>query len=159
MKKTLLERRRQFIKDFCRGVPLNIIVKGLSDKYGVSEQTIYSDWRRRNSWMPILFNVEDETLILQYIAGLKEVIPAAWTQYVEGDNTAAKVGALRLAKDIYMDLIDILQSIGAVPKKPFEIKAEVKGPPSFPFLYDEEWIRNMREMQDKIRKSRNDSND
>jgi hypothetical protein len=41
-------------------------------------------------------------------------------EYAKGDNTAAKVGALRVVEQATKDEIEVLQSIGAVARLPVE---------------------------------------
>jgi len=125
LKRKVFERRTEMLRDVCRGVPLKLIVKDLAEKYGVSVKSVYADWEKRNEWMSQIVQLEDKSLVYELVEGLKQIIPAAWIEYEKGDNTAARVGALKVAQKTYRDLIEVLQSIGVIEKKPEQIEASV----------------------------------
>lgn len=124
MKRILLERRTKMLNLLCKGVPLRTIVIDFSRDYDVSEKAIYMDWRNRQRWAPQIAQLNDPSLIDELVQGLKQILPNAWYEYKTNANPAAKVGALRLAKETYLDLVKVLQSIGRVEKAPEQLRIE-----------------------------------
>ena len=123
MKQALFERRTKMLRYLAKGVPLRDIIKDFSAEYNVSDKAIYKDHRKMKDWGPQILQLQDDKIIYEMLEGLKQIIPNAWHEYLTGDNTSAKVGALKLAKETYLDLIKVLQSIGRIEKVPE--KAEV----------------------------------
>lgn len=128
MKKKLLERREELLRAAVKCVPIRTVAEQMakSETDDPEEQkriifAIQKDWARRNAWMPNLVKINDPTILAETIAGLREVLPRAWGEYAGGDSSASKIAALRLVKETYKDIIDLLQSIGAIQKPPTEI--------------------------------------
>jgi hypothetical protein len=91
------------------GVPLSDTVKNLSETYGVSRRAIYYDWQRRTAWMRALLEVGDpEQFALDVIAHHLEIRRFATLEYLKGDNSAARIGALRLIRNLNLDLNEML---------------------------------------------------
>jgi len=124
-----------------QGVPLKTIIKDFVIDYEVSEQALYQDWRKRNIWARDIGRLRDPALLDELIQGLKQIIPNAWYEYKTNPNPSVKLGALKLAKETYMDLIDILQSMGIVEKMPEKIEAALKVIISPTLLSDEDDAR------------------
>ncbi len=108
-----------------QGVTLRTIIDDFISKYSVSEQALYQDWRKRVTWASQVVQLDDPALINELIQGLRQIIPNAWYEYKTNPNPSVKLGALKLAKETYMNIIEVLQSIGIVVKLPE--KLEVTG--------------------------------
>lgn len=123
--KELLERRTKMLRDKGRGVSLKVLVESLSKKYGIAEKTIYNDWAKRSEWAPQISQRSDPNMLDEQFAGLKQILAAAWALSISADNDSAKVGALRLAQDTHLKIIDLQQSLGIVEKKPIEMQQKI----------------------------------
>jgi len=132
MKKKLMERREELLRAAVKRVPIKTVAEEMSkaETEDPAERTriqlaIQKDWSRRSVWMPNLVKINDPTILAETVAGLREILPCAWGEYASGDSSSSKIAALRLAKETYHDIIDLLQSVGAVQKIPTEIAGTV----------------------------------
>jgi len=93
----LIARRRDLLKDLAFGISLHDVVEHLSQKYMVSQSAIYKDWKRRRTWLDSIIGIDDPTaFFLELMAAHQEVKRLAVKEYLTGDNSAARIGALRL---------------------------------------------------------------
>ena len=109
MKSELLERRSKMLELRAKGWELSDIVSHLAREHECSKQIIYRDWVRRKHWMPKLLELDDrDRLYLDILADHKEISRLATLEFLQGDNSSARVGALRLRRDINKDLFFML---------------------------------------------------
>ena len=105
----LLERRRELLKTRNYGVSLADAVKDLSLKYQVSTQELYYDWQHRKNWIEEVLDIKDSrTFFLELVANHKEIYRLASLEYLKGDKSAAKIGALRLLRDLNRDFSELI---------------------------------------------------
>ena len=114
----LLERRQEMVKLRSQGVPLKEIIPDFSSKYNTSPQALYKDWKNRKRWIRQVVRLQDPSLIDEMLEGLKQVIPRAWFMYTTTQNDSIKIAALKLATQTYIEIIELLQSLGIVIKVP-----------------------------------------
>jgi len=126
LKGQILERRPKMLTLRSQGVPLKTIIKDFVREYGVSKQALYKDWKKRNQWAREIARLEDPALLDELIQGLKQIIPNAWYEYKTNPNPSVKLGALKLAQQTYITLIEILQSMGIVAKEPIRIEEKAR---------------------------------
>lgn len=124
----LLVRRTKMLNFISKGVPLQTVVDDFSRDYKVSRIAIYKDYERMCQWAPQILQLKDDTLIYELINNVKQVIPNAWFEYTNADNSNAKVGALRLIMDSTLKLVNMLQSLGKIEKAPTRIEAQIVKP-------------------------------
>jgi hypothetical protein len=78
------------------GLHPSAVIGQLAGKYQVSERCLWSDWERREKWVPLLLGLEKYAGFCDMIElKLNAVQKAAWSVYVEASNDNARVGALR----------------------------------------------------------------
>jgi len=101
------------------GLHLSAVVAQLAEKYGVTERALWSDWQRREKWVPVLLNLEKYAEFTDVIEQkLGAVQKAAWSIYLKASNDSARVGALRTileAVEIHRDIVqtrDIIDRLG-----------------------------------------------
>jgi hypothetical protein len=123
--KALLDRRTEMLQQDAKGIPLKLIVQDLSPKYNRSEKQMYSDWERRKKWIPQIVQLNDPTLVHKFLEGARSVLPKAWLLLQDTENDFVKLGALKLIKDTNIQVLEILQSIGAVEKKPIQVDQRI----------------------------------
>lgn len=127
----LRARRKEMLIQISRGISIMDTSRALSEKYGRTPESIKNDWGRRKKWIPEIVKIDDPTIFHQLIAGLRSLITtygAVYGRAVEAHNTNAQVGALRSMETVYVNLIQILQSVGIIKKVPIQIEA-VEGLP------------------------------
>ena len=110
------------VKLRAQGVPLKDIVGDLSTKYETTSTALYIDWKKRKGWIREVVRLQDPTLIDEMLEGLKQVLPRAWFLYTTTQNDSIKVAALKLAKDVYIEIIELLQSLGIAVKVPDQLE-------------------------------------
>jgi len=110
------------VKLRAQGVLLKNIIPDFHKKYGVSETALYIDWSKRKQWIRDVVRLQDPTLIDEMLEGLKQVLPRAWFMHTTSANESIRIAALKLAKDTYIDIIELLQSLGIIIKVPDQIE-------------------------------------
>lgn len=122
----LLERRKRMLTLRSQGVPLRTIIVDLSKEHELSMEALYIDWGKRGKWASQVARLQDPTFIDQLVTGLKQIIPNAWYEYKTNTNPSVKLGALKLLKETYMDIIKTLQSLGVAVKIPSQAEVILK---------------------------------
>ena len=117
----LLKRRAEMLDTVNKGFHPSAVVGQLVEKYGVSERCLWSDWERREKWVPALLGFEKFASFAEsFEAKLNAVQKAAWSIYVHADNDNARVGALKVVLDsleVHSDIVlsrDILMRLERV---------------------------------------------
>ena len=133
MDKALLERRTDMLHKHLMGAPLKAIVESLSEKYGVKEKQLYTDWERRRKWLPQIVQLDNPALLHEHLQGVLDEIPRLWL-IAEGKTEDEKkylyrprdrLEAFREIKDIRFRVLEILQSVGVVEKKPIQVDQRI----------------------------------
>jgi len=111
------------------GLHPSAVVAQLAEKYGVTERALWSDWQRREKWVPVLLNLEKYAEFTDVIEQkLNAVQKAAWSIYLKASNDSARVGALRTileALEIHRDIVqtrDIIDRLGKLEESVQEPK-------------------------------------
>ncbi len=126
MRQNILDRRRNLLNLRCNGVLLSEAVKSLSAKYGVSERQVYADWRCRSRWMSWFIDLDGGSEALRDILARHEsIFSDASREYRRAQNDSARIGALRLMKDINLDVAEFLVQADLLRR--VETLEEVKG--------------------------------
>jgi len=96
----ILKRRTEMLDSICKGFHPSEVVSHLAEKFKVSERCLWSDWERREKWVPLLLSLEKYAEFADGMeTKLNAVQKAAWSTYMRATNDSAKVGALRLVLD------------------------------------------------------------
>jgi hypothetical protein len=151
--KNLLERRTRMLQEHLMGVPLKLIVQNLEEEFGVKAHRLYVDWGRRQKWIPQVVQLDDPTLLHKFLEGAKSVLPKAWFLLQDTENDFVKLGVLKLIKDTNIQVLEILQSVGAIEKKPAELNLFSVG---LGFEADPELKRALLEEAERQRKQQNE---
>jgi len=114
----ILKRRAEMLDAVCTGLHPSAVISQLAEKYGVSEKALWSDWLRREKWVPFLLELERfgdfSGMVVERLNGVQK---AAWSIYLKASNDSARVGALRTvleALEIHRDIVqtqDILERL------------------------------------------------
>jgi len=84
----------------CKGFHPSTMIGQLAEKYHASEKCLWSDWERREKWVPVLLGLEKYGEFAEVIESkLNAVQKAAWTIYLRSENDNARVGALKVVLD------------------------------------------------------------
>ena len=96
----VLKRRAEMLDMVCKGFHPVVVISQLSEKYSVSESCLWSDWKRRKKWVPIILGLEKYSGFAEVIESkLNAVEKAAWSLFLRSDNDSARVGALKVILD------------------------------------------------------------
>lgn len=125
MNEPLLVRRTKMLNYVSKGVPLQTIVTDLSTEFKRKPETIYKDYERMATWAPQILTLKDDKLAYSLVNNIKQIIPNAWYEYTQADNSSAKIGALRLIMEATLKLAQLLQSLGKMEKVVEAVRFEV----------------------------------
>ena len=93
----VLKRRAEMLDTVCKGFHPATVISQLAEKYHVSEACLWSDWKRRRKWIPIILGLEKYSGFAEVInSKLNAVQKAAWSLFLRSDNNNARVGALKV---------------------------------------------------------------
>jgi len=113
----------------CTGLHPSAVISQLAEKYGVSEKALWSDWLRRDKWVPFLLELEKFSdfsgMVVERLNGVQK---AAWSIYLKASNDSARVGALRTvleALEIHRDIVQVQGLLDRLGK--LEEAAEERG--------------------------------
>jgi hypothetical protein len=114
----ILRRRAEMLDAVCTGLHPSAVIGQLAEKYCVSEKALWSDWLRRERWVPFLLELEKfadfSGIVVERLNGVQK---AAWNIYLKARNDSARVGALRTvleALEIHRDIVqtqDVLERL------------------------------------------------
>jgi hypothetical protein len=125
----LLDRREILLRHMVRGARLKDaaeeMTKDISNSYERRRQiyAIYKDWDRRESWIESIVRLNDKSYFAELIAGANEATRRCWIEYATGDNSNAKVGALRTIIDGKIRIGLLLMKAGIVKEAPQQIES------------------------------------
>ena len=54
----ILKRRAEMLDAVSTGLHPSAVVAQLAEKYDVTERALWSDWQRREKWVPVLLGLE-----------------------------------------------------------------------------------------------------
>jgi hypothetical protein len=80
----LLKRRAEMLDAVSTGLHPSAVISQLAEKYDVSEKALWSDWLRREKWVPFLLELEKFTdfsgMVVERLNGVQK---AAWSIYLK----------------------------------------------------------------------------
>jgi hypothetical protein len=127
MLEKIRERRKKMLKMHFRGIATSKWIEVIAKESNVSEDAIWQDWKRRQTWIKGVFEMADVIdEIHMGMAELSNVKEEAWQTYHLAENAQSKAAALKIVAGIIRDKIEILQSFGMIYKKPLKIESEVE---------------------------------
>ena len=115
MKRSLAERRLKLLDLHFAGGLDQENVENLASEYGVSPDTIWSDYSRRADWIPDLFVLKDATgKVYELIAVLERALTSAYRQMVVSEGPT-KIGARRDVYALAGKIHEITEAHGMTP--------------------------------------------
>ena len=124
----LYQRRCEMLRQHYTGIPYLRMVEALAVKYKVSRNTIISDFTRRDSWeLLILGEPETEPFVIRLLGEMHQLRQRGWQILVGDHHGSVKVGALSTLFASISREVELLQSIGKVPKVPERLQQEIVG--------------------------------
>ena len=107
------------------GISLVEVVKELATEYQVSQRALYHDWMIRKKWLKTLLEIGDpETFFLDLVSSHREIYRWASLEYLKGDNSNARIGALRLLRDLNKDFHEMIVPRHIIRTTKSEVKVE-----------------------------------
>lgn len=109
MNSDLLKRRQKMLELHGKGLSLAETVKIVEEEFDVARRTLYHDWRNRKEWISSIVDLGDsETFFLEVVNSHREIYRMAVMEYLRCDNSSAKIGALRLLRELNLDLQEMI---------------------------------------------------
>jgi hypothetical protein len=91
------------------GFSLVEIVNQLTLEHSVTASALYKDWRKRKDWQEELVDIKDpEAFFLDLVANHREIYRLTVREYLQGDNSNARIGALRLLRELNKDFMEMI---------------------------------------------------
>lgn len=116
MKHQILERRLSCLDMAFSGLRCSKWVPTVATNYGVSESTIWSDWSRRDKWLPQITQLEKASFkISELISRLERATAKAYGLMLTTSNESVKIGAARTVGSLSKILFDIGSQAGVYP--------------------------------------------
>lgn len=106
MKGQVLERRLDLLRLEGNGLSPSEIVKELSQKYGISERSVYYDFETKNVWQPVFH--EARRTFLTVVNKHNELYGKASLTYLQTESIREKIFALHLMRTLNRDMFDFL---------------------------------------------------
>jgi hypothetical protein len=96
------------VKKRSMGLSLQQVVKELHAEFKVSRSWLYSDWRNRDRWLPIILDLKDsKRTYWDCVAFHRQIRDWAVLQYLKADNSNAAIGALNLLRGLNHDFMEL----------------------------------------------------
>lgn len=112
MRRDLMERRLKLLDYHFSGGLTQESAQNLAAEFGVSPDTIWSDYSRRADWIPDLFVLRDgDAKVNELAALLEKALRSAYRQMVMSSGSV-KVGALRTVSMIAGQLASLYADTG-----------------------------------------------
>jgi len=121
----ILERRLKLLELEGLGFSQSEIVQQLANRYDCTLRTIQYDFKNRGKWQPIIDELEPKTSLLKVLNRNRQIYRKASFMYLQANNEAIKLGALRLMRDSNMDLLTVTNPrLKEQPPEPLHEKEE-----------------------------------
>lgn len=91
------------VKYIAQGIQMRAVMTQLSEDYNVAENTLWQDWYRRDKWLPLMLQLDQEDAKKWFgdlFAMIMEARNAFWSIYQKTDNPFAKIQAVEKAVKI-----------------------------------------------------------
>lgn len=124
----LVNRRQKLVHLTTAGMPVTDAVKLLAEEFSVTERTLWSDWKTKAEWMPLLLQVkpdDKDNVILAVLAKLNEATQEAYKTYLSCSGEMARVSALRVYLEAIMRELEARQTLGLLPTEPLRIQQRI----------------------------------
>ena len=109
MDSLLVERRQKLVKLRGMGLSLSETVAEICSEYKCSARTVYLDWETRKRWLRSVLEIEDPELTwLEVMARHRELQRLCLKEFLGGDNSASRISALKLMRDLDLDLLELI---------------------------------------------------
>jgi len=104
------ERQKELLRLTLKGNKPSDAVSDISEKFDVTERTVWEDWNNRNEWLQNIITLqESDKLLRSLLFEMRVVREELWKTYEEADNSNARVGALRALQKNIKSVSDVLE--------------------------------------------------
>lgn len=116
MNRIILERRLEMLDHSFSGLRTTEWVPTIAQKYEVTESAIWSDWSRREIWLPKIVQLEKTALKMSEIMGrLERALTRAYSLMLTTTNESVRIGATRTVGSLTKTMFDIGSQAGVYP--------------------------------------------
>lgn len=122
----LMARRKEFFERHLLGIPHPKIIKSLQERYGGTERAYYKDWANRKNWLWMLIPGDREDMAAELVAEAHQSRAYLWRMAVDKKvQDAVRLGAWKLIQEGIAREVDVLQSLGILPKVAEKLEAKI----------------------------------
>lgn len=152
----LLNRREILVKHMVKGVVLQVaaeeMTKDIPDPIERKKQisAIRRDWGNRKHWINNVVRLSDNTFLPELVACTDEVVRRCWVEYARGDNSSARVGALRTIIMGKTQVGSLLLKAGVIQVASHQVEASM-AVTGTPFEFDPEMRKVVLETAERQR--------
>lgn len=114
-------------------------------------------WGNNKSWIGDLTRIRNPTIFDEIVGSVNLAVSKAWLEYATGDNTSARVAALRTIISAKMNLAEMLMKAGYIPMAPQHFESTLTFPGT-PFDCDPELKRALLEEAERQRQEKEKQN-
>ena len=108
MKSRISKRRAALVEAFVRTWSVKSAVKVVSKKFNVSEAALRTDWYKRDTWSPEVFDgVTDSAMRDVYLLGVHRTLRQIEYELANNENPSCRVGLLKAKAEIFFKLIEL----------------------------------------------------
>jgi len=98
------------------GVSTSEWVPIIADRHGVTESAIWSDWTRRDRWLPQIFSLDKGAYKVSELLGRLELaLTKAFALMMSTTNEAVRIGAMRTVDSLSKTLYTLGTESGTYP--------------------------------------------
>jgi len=116
MKRKILERRLEMLDYSFSGLRCSEWIPKIAVKYGVTESCIWSDWSRREAWLPKLVQLDKSSLKMGELIGrLERAMTRAYSLMMTTTNESVRIGATRTVGSLSKTMFEIGSQAGFYP--------------------------------------------
>ena len=116
MNREILERRLDCLDYSFSGLATTEWVPRIAQRYNVTESAIWSDWGRRDRWLPELVQLDKSALKMgEIILRLERALTRAYSLMLTTENESVRIGATRTVGSLSKTLFDIGSQAGVYP--------------------------------------------
>ena len=116
MNRKILERRLQMLDMSFSGLRCSQWIPTLARDYRVSESAIWSDWGRRETWLPKIIQLDRSALKMsELFARLEKALTRVYSLMLTSPNESVRIGASRTVGSLSKTMFEIGSQAGVYP--------------------------------------------
>jgi len=112
----ILERRLDCLDYSFSGLRCSEWIPIIAGRYGVSESALWSDWSRRDAWLPQIIQLDKSAFKMSELIGrMERAATKAYSTMLATSNENVRIGAARIVGSLSKTMFDIGSQAGIYP--------------------------------------------